>query len=235
MDITSNISISTLLSALGCLIVIFLTSLLWKLRRGIHLSKDQCIDAVVSGCAMSYESNVQEWSSPTMDGDVASDAICGSGLYYWRVPTSIFFGLNPTTMGNAKIHNQEKDRDEIKIEVYNPAEERKQTETLKQTSYTGIILRGGRLHGWTSQNVDMRNFPQSLFYWASSPVPALALEMNSILSDAARSLEQLGCTARGASFNAKHWRQLRDIAAGGGESTVEVALKGILSYDETSK
>ena len=235
MNTASNI---TTLAVFISIVLAFIMWLLRKFRRDVHISKDMCIDVIVSRCSMSYGYGnlTQEWSSPLMGGDVATDDICGSGLYYWRVPTSIFFGLNPTTMGKAAYYNSEKNRYEIKVEVDNPAENRRQTETLKEASYTGVILRGGELYGWTSQNTDMAKFPSSLFYWASSPVAVASLEINSILTNAAESVKQIERTARrSACFNGKHWKQLCDIAAGRGVSTVEGALKQVLSHDKSSK
>jgi hypothetical protein len=144
--------------------------------------------------------------------------------------------LNPIKLGKRSTYNDAKKRQEMSVEVKNPAESRTQKETLKVGSVTGVILRGGGVFGWTSQDVDTAKFPSSLFMLKTESMPIKSKgDLKQLLSVKAKEiLNQKDSPS--ACFNRDHIAQLRGITEGAVEEfTIEDALKGILEFDESSE
>jgi hypothetical protein len=213
-----------------------------KLFQPVHISKDECIDKVATLFPIKYESG--KWSELKSDfqnnqlkiSTECTDTLKGTGLYYWKVPTSIFFGLNPTTLGKASTYNEKKQRQELTVEVTNPAESRKQKETLKLDAITGVVLRGNGVFGWTSQPVDTSKFPSSLYMMKTDEKNIEnSSELKLLIQEKSKQL-LAGKNAPNSCFNKDHCSQLQNMIEGGSDcKLIENAMNEILSFDETSK
>mmetsp|Transcript_12284 Transcript_12284/g.14828 ORF Transcript_12284/g.14828 Transcript_12284/m.14828 type:complete len:326 (+) Transcript_12284:14-991(+) len=213
-------------------------AVIWAIKKmfaPVHISKETCLAKVHELFPVKYESGA--WTDPDLLENEQTDSLKGSGMYYWRVPTSIFFGLNPTTFGNSSTYNQEKKRQELRVEVYNPAESRNQKETLKADAITGIVLRGNGLFGWTSQPVDTSKFPSSLYMRKTNSESVVdKKDLNTFLVTKSKELLKEQNISSSSCFNKDHCSQLQGIINGDdNRGEIETALKTIINEDLTSK
>jgi len=217
--------------------------LIFLFRHPIHITKDQCINFVHNSLPLSYDIESANWKDPENElnhplQSLCSDGFKGCGLYYWRVPTSIMFGLEPIKLGEKSFYDEKKKRQALTIEVDNPAEERTQKETLKADSITGIILRGQNTFGWSSQGVDTSKFPSALHMFKLNK--ETLLEDNFSLRDLvlirAKEFLKNSESDSTACYNKTHLQQLSDISDDGVHCDhIMKALLSILDFDKTTK
>jgi hypothetical protein len=200
----------------------------------LHVDKDAVMAAVRETVVdMKYVDGA--WTAPTLPRNASTPPPPDADLFFWRVPTSLFFGVMPTRLGEHATWNEAKERWQITHQVYNPAEARTQSETFHAKSFVGTILRGGDArYGWASQPATP-SLPANLMSWSAEPRDARA---GHILDDlralAAEMLEIVKAGDPRAHVNALHLAQLEELALGAGGHAIAQAFEGILGSDSTT-
>lgn len=199
------------------------------------------MDFVLNGFNLTFSEETQSWdftSLPLDSSDKMTAEAQGSGFYYFMVPSSLFFGLHPTTLGDTKVWSDKKQRDEMLIKVFNPAEDREQEEKFVEAKATGIILRGTNSFGWASSDMDTSGFPEFLHMWKGDVITIADVDaVPEALKTAAQATLDAGKDFPNSYFNDEHWQQLQGVASGGGE-TFEALVKTfqkVLTSDPTAQ
>jgi hypothetical protein len=199
----------------------------------VHVSKEEVKECVLRHCPMMHATGTG-WSEPPLQ---LRAPVAGDNLIFWRVPTSLFFGLMPTRMGENATWNGSKQRFEQAHVVHNPAEARQQPETFVRGKFVGVVLRGGAArHGWASlDDSAAETWPPELMYWASprrhTAQPGRMLEDLQALATELLALEH----NERAHFDAAHWMQLEEIANGVGGAAIAHAFTRILDADPSAE
>ena len=201
-----------------------------------HISQEEVTAAVRAAMPMEYTADTG-WTKPELLCNSAEPAPDDADHFFWCVPTSMFFGLMPTRLGNRAVHNEKKQRLEVIHTVNNPAEDRSQTEAFHGASFVGIVLRGASAqYGWASQPA-APSFPDSIMNWSAEARPARAgmilQELRALGSSMLNDVVRAG-DAR-AHFNGAHVSQLEELAVGEGGSAIAEAFEAILAADPTSE
>lgn len=152
---------------------------LWTLRRPYHISKDHVEKAISTSFPMTFSNGC--WSAPALPRRDESSAT----LHFWRVPSSLFFGLTPTRLGDRATFSEARQVMETSHVVVNPAEQhRQQEETFRMGKLVGVILRGDgpAPYGWTSQKTDVASFPKELLCRTTELDPIAPGDANRILT-----------------------------------------------------
>ena len=79
------------------------------------ITKHEVIAAVQQAFPMSYTDG--SWSAPAHPHEVPS--LDDGDLYFWRVPTSMFFGMRPVKMGDKAVYDPVKQEKKMTYQVHN--------------------------------------------------------------------------------------------------------------------
>ena len=179
------------------------------MSRTSHISKDEAKRAVAALFPMVHDGT--RWSEPTLPRSPMQQT---DNLFFWRVNTSLFFGLMPSKMGASATYNNMKQRHEILHDVRNPAEQgRTQTSAFREGQFIGIVLRGNRSYGWASSAADTSDFPSALMCFSTDQLAARPGQLLQSLAKLALELMGQRDDPR-AVFDEAHWAQLDSIAIG---------------------
>jgi len=142
-----------------------------------------------------------------------------NGVYAWKVPTSIFFGITPVTADEqAAAGGSEVDDDghpetpalKFKCAMHNPAENREQEENFKTGKFTGFIIRGEGAYGIATQKTEAKGLPGLVFESAGNmPVPDMTEEaILAQLIELSSYVQNEWKDTPGAHFPQSHWSDL---------------------------